>query len=113
MNKENVLELASFIEGQPMPFDMSAIYIPDCNTAGCIGGFAAVLWKDTALRACTRTPGTFDLGKIADKLDLTLDKAVELCYPPKLTQINRARAVAALRNLAETGEVVFREVDNW
>lgn len=122
MHKENILKLANFIEqhSQPImfggkeysPFSMSSISVPDCETAACIGGFAAALWPDCA-EPCyyTRTGLTFDHFKVADKLGLDRNQICALCYPIDTETITRAAAIAALRNLAETGEVDFERTE--
>lgn len=124
MNKRNVLKLAKFIQDREhahkqhkkLRFQMAdsswpgqALRDHKCGTAGCIGGFAAVLWSDT------RYGASFDDDLVAEKLGLSESQLLRLCYEPEdsrgkdidLEDISREGAVETLRNLAKTGKIRF------
>lgn len=126
MNEINLHQLANFIEkSDNLPFKMSSTDIATCDTAGCIGGFAGVLWPETQYK---ETRGSslrgWDAAAIREKLGLTEHQFRGLCYPggagrtdcrftppgshdPVYPKITRPIAVATIRHLAKTGEVLF------
>lgn len=118
--KQSILRLADVIESERWDFDMTtAISNPACGTAGCIGGHAAALWPDVRDPHLDQPDGpfSFDTRALADKIGLSLEDLVWLCFTPPtddrrdmigLSLVTREAAVEALRHLAETGEIRFR-----
>jgi hypothetical protein len=127
INVAAITELADFIEKATLDFNMDEAYPnPECGTAGCIGGHAAVLWPDIRIDNMDTEGGyptyTWDDELLAEKLGIEFIEAEHLCYPDGIFRdsgnsiyyrcsynISRAQAVETLRNLAKTEEVVWRE----
>lgn len=120
VNKEAILELADFIEKSDYEFDMSVPHAdmsdesthPACGSAGCIGGFAAVLWPEVRYVRTVPYFYTWDRSALRAKLGLTIEQHSALCYledRPDLyyDDVHKELAVQTLRNLAETGEVFY------
>ena len=117
-NVKNILKLADFIESEKYQFDMrDSSATPSCGTAGCIGGHAAVLWKEVRQYwpDTKRTKFGFNQGMLIQHLGLSFSDMHTLCFTPRTSsgevldydEITRAHAVEALRHLAETGKVRF------
>lgn len=118
MHKQNILELADFLEKAEFIFDMgSALANPECGAAGCIGGHAAVLWEELRQGSYSSVGYTFNLSKLGNKLELKEQLTTDLCFNPhdedgigmSCLSVTRSMAVATLRRLAETGELYFEE----
>jgi len=118
MNKRNINHLADVIESERWGFDMGDgdhIDAPNnnqhrCGSAGCIGGHATSEWPNV------RRGQSWDHAALRKKLGITRDQHEALCFPDTREayyfaikggrgHVTRARAVATLRRLAETGEV--------
>lgn len=114
-NRVAIYQLADFIESAKFIFDMGdSEATPDCGSAGCIGGHAAILWSELQYE----TEYDWQVGKsftwdnilLAKKLDISLQTEEALCFPgmaggPKCRDVSRENAVRVLRRLAETGKV--------
>jgi len=109
MNITNILKLADIIERQKhvetvseTGFNMSTYWHP-CGTPSCIAGFAASQGGYANMDGWTFRGGMAWLG-----LDETT--AARLFSPTELylTDVTPAMAAWTLRNLAETGEVLWR-----
>ena len=108
MNAEKVRELADFIERRTdLEFDQRMPEIPECNSAGCITGFAVMLWGSN------ESDLTFS-NSLKRELALDVDRLCKLFNPQGSSMdtgitdngyITRAQAVRTLRHLADTGEV--------
>lgn len=121
MNKEAILAVADAIEGSTIPdlaFNMNYFYVPmrdvsdpidelveaahGCGTVACIAGWACAVFGET-----------FDprFDRARDILGLTAEQGEQLFFADGaldgLQDIPKADAVAVLRHLAETGEVVW------
>jgi hypothetical protein len=122
VNRENVLALRDFIASEKYDFRMNeGTAYPECGSAGCIGGHAAVMWSDVrdhSPDAClSEGELTWRETLLADKLGVTTDAQRALCfpaeadgllrteYPHEWQSVTREDAVRVLTNLAETGEV--------
>lgn len=137
-NIGNILELARFMETElRLRFDMGtptqvgqkpSWCKHECGTAGCIGGFAAALWKECA-KKCTIRDEVFvfsDL-KLAQRLRISNSVLERLCYPGEsleywdgeedegetieYSKITRAGAITTLKRFAESGRVEWRLED--
>lgn len=115
MNDQAILELANFIEHCELEFDMSTPWAaPDCGTAGCILGHAALLWPDVVSE---RQDGVFSCDDtcLSQKVEIKELTIAKLCYPSSaVCDYDGATAEDAadvLRHLAETGEVDWKRVD--
>jgi len=119
MNRERIEKLRDFLRDDVPDerFDMSDYLVPSarsrsnpyqktvgaalksCGTAACIAGWAQYLFEP-------RRRWSFEIGR--DSLGLTDHEAKKLFLPihlESLSDIPRARAVATLTHLLETGEV--------
>ena len=117
-NVKNILKLADFIESEKYQFDMrDSSATPSCGTAGCIGGHAAVLWKEVRQywSDTKRTEFGFNQDMLIKNLGLRFSDMNTLCFTPRTSSgvlldyddITRTHAVEALRHLAKTGKVRF------
>jgi len=116
-NIANINMLADYIEQHTeLEFNMAeAMADPKCGSAGCIGGFAAVLWPE--VRACGSSadnrPFSFYDDVLANKLGIDQRTVNDLCYPGYYQLIPREVAVAELRSLAETGQVTWPPIQKY
>jgi hypothetical protein len=118
MYKTRVNHLADVIEKEANPTNFTMVtwgnlermqpesmpYQVECGTPGCIGAWVASLWGKVDDNE--REPKDFsDL--VALKLDIPYHEAYKLCikFPHAATA---QRAVATLRNLSNTGKVVWQ-----
>jgi len=106
-NGPEILRLAQYIEDSPLEFRMEAsIAHPDCGTAGCVIGNAALMWDK-------RLPeGGYwvSLAEFRERLGLNEEQKQELCFDAgglDYFQVTGTVAVRALRGLAYTGEVHY------
>lgn len=119
MNKEAIRQLADFIEAGQYRFAMeSPDAHPSSGLGGCPGGHAAILWpivQDVFKSA--RGSFTFDPKGLADKLECTAEDLDDLCFKapgpnglphPDLIDVTREQAVAALREWANMGWIIYR-----
>jgi len=114
MNTENMLKLADVIEKQEhvletdySGFNMAKYWHP-CGTPSCIAGFASNEAGFTKRNALTFSRARKWLGigdAIAERLFAPSER--QLGFP--MLNITPAMAAWTLRNLAETGEVVWRQ----
>jgi hypothetical protein len=114
MNKERILELADIIEAQPHCFQMGASqgfgmnhFTHQCGSPSCLGGWASATFDPDY-------PSFETNHQIAESAENVLDlfekQARNLFFPEvyeKYGHITPAEAAGVLRNLAETGEVVW------
>lgn len=101
MNKARILELTDFIEALPdHKFDMS-VY-EDCGTPCCIGGWAVWKYDRPLFNHLVASRGIFQ-EPAASVLGLDEEQAGGLFNGFGSKQ----QAVATLRHLAETGEVLW------
>lgn len=109
-NRKAIGELADFIASERYEFNMfDGVAEPRCRSAGCIGGHAAVLWKD--VRDGPGRSYGFDGLILRTKLGLSYRQMRRLCYPDYVgswRDITREVAVTTLRRLARTGKIEFR-----
>ena len=105
MNKENVLELAEYIELQPREmFDMSS-WGDDhdgnpCGAPACIAGHCHRMIGGQSMDCCEI------LGSASSFLDIPAEMAFDLFEPLFIPgKVTASRAVRQLRHFAETGEV--------
>jgi hypothetical protein len=113
--RKNAERLRDFIASEKYEFDMGEMYPrPRCGTAGCIGGHAAVLWRDVRT-AVVGGDYSFCDGTLAHKLGISYDAVRSLCWEPRTRaghelqyeRVTRAMAIAALNDLiANNGERV-------
>lgn len=103
-------ELANFIESSPLEFSIEKPCNPTCGSAGCIGGFAAVLWPEVSAGS------SWNSTALAEKLGISRREEHTLCFCyPDAVRVGRSDAIAVLRYLAETGEIdwkIGREAGN-
>ena len=116
-NTAAILALADFIERHTeLPFDMASGKSPhSCGTAGCIGGFAAVLWP----KLWRWDSVEFDDAMLCERLGVGEGSRLSLLFPGdsgdynfhdsdepiRYSRITRLGAAATLRHLAATGQV--------
>jgi hypothetical protein len=114
MNKERILAVADAIENESVPglqFDMT-VYRNSCGTAGCIAGWAFVMFADDGRRRWDEW-GNYPRGEIfntaKEVLGLCSGEAWQLFLPEDPVGENydatAEEAVTVLRQLAETGVV--------
>jgi len=109
VNAKNVLKLRDFLLDSDYKFDMGTCVVKD-GAAGCIGGFASVLWPEIS-KPYGETYTTWDRELLQEKLRITKDTEFELCFMPVQThEISREDAIETLTKLAETGEVDWSHV---
>ena len=105
-------QLADLLESETYEFNMSdPVANPECGSAGCIGGHAAVLWPE--VRDFEDSQGfSWDDEYLGEKLGLSQHQTDHLCYPKcfRTQDVTRKMAVTVLRNLARTGEVKWGRV---
>lgn len=113
VNVTNVLALRDFIRDSKLRFDMTeGSANPECGTAGCIGGHAAVLWPDIRV---DDGDGTFTWKEVAfaSKLGISDDEQTELCFMWDTTygfsDVTKPAALAVLELLAKAGKVKWRK----
>ena len=120
-NKEALLKVAEAIERYPDKFDMGEIKIPDpnnCGTAGCIAGFAAMLYPEATephYDYVSDRIWSFHEKTLAKILGITDDECVHLFWQTKakngsyigFEKITASMAAATVRRFAETGEIYF------
>ncbi len=124
MRKRRIQELAKFIESGKYSFNMSVAEAdPECGTAGCIGGHAAVIWPEVRdVGSGLPWPSfTFDGPKLAEFLDISEPDLNDICFnvpasSSRVAQISyeevtSSMAAATLRRFAETGRVYFSRRD--
>lgn len=95
---------------ESFPFDYSSTHIPkprsrnECGTAGCVAGFAALLWPEIA-----NEDGKWSLERATNALGLTHVEAGNLffCGFTNKSTPTRKGAVAALRAFAKTGKFTW------
>lgn len=112
VNTLELLKLADFMERCQLKFQMEDGFAkPECGTAGCILGHAALMWKKG-----NRDYSWVSKSEFSERLGLTREQSRFLCFAPHFatqgmtyTKINNdpAIAVRAVRHLALTGEVSF------
>lgn len=122
-NVTAINELADFIEASLYEFDMAEAKIPRCGIAGCIGGFAGLLWSEVIDVESNTVFPVFDDGALRAKLGFSHQECRDLCFPleggwadfsdliMKYEGFTRKGAVATLRRLAQTGEVVWLKTE--
>jgi len=112
VNTLELLKLADFIAKCPLKFKMEHAYaIPECGTAGCIKGHAALMWGHGSNNHYFVSKKQF-----SKRLGLNEEQTRLLCFNPENAtpgityhQISSdpSIAVRAIRRLALTGEVSF------
>lgn len=117
MRADRIMKLADFVETTPYEFKMSQPWAqPQCGTAGCIAGHAAVLWPEVRMSGRIIR---YDDDKLKDFLGIDEETATRLFYPGdyieiewedfdediRYQHITQKGAAATLRRLAVTGEV--------
>jgi hypothetical protein len=113
---ENFSRLLYTLMGGFYEFNMSvSVAEPECGTAGCIHGHAAVVFPDC--RSTTYIgPGHYaDTLKVARKLGMPFKTYVEMTHRPRdihgvlirYDQIDRHQAAQALNRWNETGETYY------
>ena len=116
MNVKRLHKLADFMEKAEYGFNMSDPDAdPKCGTAGCIAGHAAVLWPSLREYHEDESNFTWSNERLTAFLDISYEQHEELCFISSglvlLGEVTRSVAVAAVRRLADTGEVEFRLTD--
>jgi len=118
-NKEALYKVAEAIENHPRQFDMGMTTIPDsryCGTAGCIAGFAAMLYPEAVRdKEGNKTDTTFDELELCEILGMTLEETTNLFWDIKnkngrkivYDSVTPSIAAATVRRFAETGEIYF------
>ena len=111
MNKHNVLKLARRIEKmphhngrppyfeEPTPIQKFNMKVTHCGSVACIGGVCREMFNLHAHWA---------EDSVAWALDIPLEDACRLCFPPNVTNyidITPLQASKTLRKLAATGKV--------
>lgn len=113
VNAEAVRELRDYIKSHYKTdgFNMGhSIVDPTCDTAFCIGGFAACKWPSIRLsidglpKTKSQTFGFIDK-LMAKKLGISEDTQWELCYPGHYASKTLPVALKVLTHLAKTGKV--------
>ena len=117
LNTKAINDLADFIEKAKYEFDMGDAFArPECGSAGCIGGHAAMKWPSVRGALSSNSASfRFDDDALAKRLGVSDETLHDLCYgvpTPSgnlvyLRDITRRAAVDALRHLAKTGTVRF------
>jgi len=115
VNTQRILELADYIQAQPEEnFDMGHWR---CGTVACIGGHCEVMQLENFPNITVEEAYDDDLiihpnlylGLTEPQIDELFvprnEKAFYLTPPGYPQHVSRDRALACLRNLAETGEV--------
>ena len=111
MNAKAIEELADFIE-KTKNFDMNDwVCNPDCGTAGCVFGHAALLWPDVRDKRQT----SWEDDSLRFKLEISCDDFESIGFPSVsdgdvgYRSVTKEHAVVMLRNFAETGTVEWPE----
>ena len=117
MNTKRLHKLADFIEKADYGFNMSSPEAdPECGTAGCIAGHAAVLWPSVREHHFGLPGFSWDGDKLTPFLGISDDQHEDLFFGPAadgilLGDITRSMAVAAVRRFADTGKIEFKLTD--
>ena len=120
MNKENIRLLADVIESERWKFTMNDDVVKHkCGSAGCIGGHAAMIWKNLRRGDFLDSMGFLsffpDWDKVYEHLGLSTKDGRDLCFtiPDEnreyhdLCKVTREGAVETLHHLSNTGEVRY------
>ena len=112
MNVENINKLISHMESIEDREYSQRTYTHDCGTPACIAGHAAHLSPEKTFRMMNKALAGNDIGLVAERwLDVSSYHALIMFKPYPLGRyyVTKQDAINMLKNLIETGDVVWEK----